>query len=186
MELEIKCLVGLKLSCLITHRMFQSMEFSPHLESSRVLFILFINDISSSVQSTLLLFADCVLYREVVTHRDCLVLQQDLHRLFLWSKTWRNGKTCIRGSQSHDCNRQKSTAPSPVKAEVKKGLKHFVKLWTLRFCKSWTIPLRQRAIVTHNNSYRGQEGHISREHFQLDRNRKGKRLQIVVCLEPFV
>lgn len=38
MELEVKCLVGLKLSCLITHRMFQSMEFSPHLESSRVLF----------------------------------------------------------------------------------------------------------------------------------------------------
>ena len=49
-----------------------------------VLFILFINDISSSVQSTLLLFADdCVLYREVVTHHDCLVLQQDLHRFFL-------------------------------------------------------------------------------------------------------
>ena len=93
-----------------------------------VLFILFINDISSSVQSTLLLFADCVLYREVITHRDCLVLQQDLHRVFLWSKTWRNGKTCIRGSQSHDCNRQKSTAQSPVKVEVKKGLKHFVKL----------------------------------------------------------
>ena len=49
-----------------------------------VLFILLINDISCSVQSNLRLFADdCVLYREVVTHLDCLVLQQDLHRLFL-------------------------------------------------------------------------------------------------------
>ena len=49
-----------------------------------VLFILFINDISSSVQSILRLFADdCVLYKEVVTHQDCLLLQQDLHRLFL-------------------------------------------------------------------------------------------------------
>ena len=53
-----------------------------------VLFILFINDISCSVQSKLRLFADdCVLYRKVVTHQDCLVLQQDFHRLFLWSKT---------------------------------------------------------------------------------------------------
>ena len=54
-----------------------------------VLFILFINDISCSVQSNLRLFADdCVLYREVATSQDCLILQQDLHRLFLWSKTW--------------------------------------------------------------------------------------------------
>ena len=42
MELEVKCLVGLKLFYLIAHRMFQSMAFSPHrdlwyLESPRVL-----------------------------------------------------------------------------------------------------------------------------------------------------
>ena len=54
-----------------------------------VLFILFINDISCSVQSNLRLFADdCVLYREIVTQQDCRVLQQDLHQLSLWSKTW--------------------------------------------------------------------------------------------------
>ena len=55
-----------------------------------VLFLLFINDISGSVQSNLRLFADdCVLYREVATHQDCLALQQDLiHCLPLWSKTW--------------------------------------------------------------------------------------------------
>lgn len=49
-----------------------------------VLFLLFINDISSSVQSNLRLFADdCVLYRKVATLRDCQALQQDLDRLFL-------------------------------------------------------------------------------------------------------
>ena len=54
-----------------------------------VLFLLFINDISSCVQSNLCLFADyCVLNREVDALQDCQALQQDLERLFLWSETW--------------------------------------------------------------------------------------------------
>ena len=54
-----------------------------------VLFLLFINDISSSVQSNLCLFADdCVLYRKVATLWDCQALQQDLDHLFLWLETW--------------------------------------------------------------------------------------------------
>ena len=54
-----------------------------------VLFLLFINDISTSIQSKLRLFADdCVLYREIATPQDCQALQKDLDRLFLWSKTW--------------------------------------------------------------------------------------------------
>ena len=53
-----------------------------------VLFLLFINDISSSVQSNLRLFADgCVLYREVAVLQVCQALQQDLYSLFLWSET---------------------------------------------------------------------------------------------------
>ena len=54
-----------------------------------VLFLLFTNDISSSIKSSLRLFADdCVVYREVATLKYCQALQEDLHRLFLWSKTW--------------------------------------------------------------------------------------------------
>ena len=41
--------------------------------------VLFINDISSSVQSNLRVFADrCVLYREVATLHDCQALREDL------------------------------------------------------------------------------------------------------------
>ena len=54
-----------------------------------VLFLLFINDISSSIHSNLRLFADdCVRSKEVATHHDCQPLQQDLHLLSHWSKTW--------------------------------------------------------------------------------------------------
>ena len=116
MELVVKCFVGLKLFCLIAHRMFQSVV-NGVLSSSRpvvsgvprgsvlgpVLFILFISDISCCVQSNLRLFADdCVLYREVVTHKDCLVFQQDLHRLFFWSKSWQltfNVTKCYHASR---------------------------------------------------------------------------------------
>lgn len=54
-----------------------------------VLFLLFINDISNSIHSNLRLFADdCVLYKEVATQQDCQILQQDLHLLPHWPKTW--------------------------------------------------------------------------------------------------
>ena len=31
---------------------------------------------------------DCVLYKEIATQQDCQTLQQDLHLLSHWSKTW--------------------------------------------------------------------------------------------------
>ena len=119
MELEVKCLVGLKLFCLIARRMFQSMEFSPHrdlwyLESPRVLFwdrccSFCLSIIFHALFNQLYVYlqVNYVLYREIVTHQDCLVLQQDLHRLFLRSKTSKNGKTCIRGSESWLQSREK-------------------------------------------------------------------------------
>ena len=63
-----------------------------------VLFLLYINDISSSVKSSLCLFNDdCILYREICEVRDCWALQDDLNQLSLWSKTWQlyfNVKKC--------------------------------------------------------------------------------------------
>ena len=63
-----------------------------------VLFLLYINDISSSVKSSLCLFADdCILYREICEEQDCWALQDDLNQLSLWSKTWQlnfNVKKC--------------------------------------------------------------------------------------------
>ena len=54
-----------------------------------VLFLLFINDILSSIKSRLRLFTDdFVVYREVATLQDCQALEEDLYRLSLWSKTW--------------------------------------------------------------------------------------------------
>ena len=53
-----------------------------------VLFLLYINDISSSVKSSLRLFADdCILYREIYEVQDFWALQDDLNQLSLWSKT---------------------------------------------------------------------------------------------------
>jgi len=63
-----------------------------------VLFLLYINDISSSVKSSLRLFADeCILYWEICEVQDCWALQDDLNQLSLWSKTWQlnfNVKKC--------------------------------------------------------------------------------------------
>ena len=63
-----------------------------------VLFLLYINDISSSVKSSLRLFSDdCILYREIWEVQDCWALQDDLDQMSLWSKTWQlnfNVKKC--------------------------------------------------------------------------------------------
>ena len=65
-----------------------------------VLFLLYINDISSSVESGLRLFADdCILYREIREVQDCWALQDDLEQLSLWSNTWQlnfNFKKCYQ------------------------------------------------------------------------------------------
>ena len=63
-----------------------------------VLFLLYINDIPSSVKSSLRLFADdCILYREIHDAQDCWTLQDDLKQLSSWSNTWQlhfNVKKC--------------------------------------------------------------------------------------------
>ena len=54
-----------------------------------VLFLLYINDISNNIQSSLRLFADdCVLYRVIDNHQDYQILQNDLDCLSSWADCW--------------------------------------------------------------------------------------------------
>ena len=54
-----------------------------------VLFLLYINDIITDVDSKINLFADdCALYREIKSSEDAFALQNDLDRLYRWSCDW--------------------------------------------------------------------------------------------------
>ena len=54
-----------------------------------LLFSLYINDISSDIESEIRLFADdCVCYREFKDEVDTLKLQRDIDRLGSWARKW--------------------------------------------------------------------------------------------------
>ena len=54
-----------------------------------LLFLLFINDINSNITSNIRLFADdCLVYRQINSARDQLLLQQDVNTLRQWADTW--------------------------------------------------------------------------------------------------
>lgn len=55
-----------------------------------VLFLLFINDLPDNVKNSIVHFFadDCILYRTIHTPNDCSKLQDDLHSLEQWEKTW--------------------------------------------------------------------------------------------------
>ena len=55
-----------------------------------VLFLIYINDLPDYVQnSTVRLFADdCILYRQIETRQDCIMLQADLKNLETWEQHW--------------------------------------------------------------------------------------------------
>ena len=54
-----------------------------------ILFLIFINDLTDKIKSTVHLFADdCVLYRNIHSLQDCLILQDDLDSLGLWEAEW--------------------------------------------------------------------------------------------------
>ena len=54
-----------------------------------ILFLIFINDLPDNIKSSVRLFADdCVLYRNIQSLQDCLILQKDLDSLGLWEADW--------------------------------------------------------------------------------------------------
>ena len=54
-----------------------------------MLFSLYINDISSDIESEIRLFADdCVCYREIKDEEDTMKLQRDIDRLGSWARKW--------------------------------------------------------------------------------------------------
>ena len=54
-----------------------------------LMFLLYINDITTNISSHIRLFADdCVLYRVVQSHQDHQHLQHDLNLIIQWTKQW--------------------------------------------------------------------------------------------------
>ena len=54
-----------------------------------ILFLIFINDLPDNIKSSVRLFADdCVLYRNIHSLQDCLILQEDLDTLGLLEADW--------------------------------------------------------------------------------------------------
>ena len=54
-----------------------------------VLFLIFINDLSDNIKSSVRLFADgCVLYRNIKSSLDFQILQDDLNSLAKWEMDW--------------------------------------------------------------------------------------------------
>ena len=54
-----------------------------------ILFFIFINDLPDNIRSSVRLLAeDCVLYRNILSIQDCLILQEDLTSLGQWEADW--------------------------------------------------------------------------------------------------
>ena len=54
-----------------------------------LLFSLYINDISSDIESEIRLFADdCVCYHEITDEEDTIKLQRNIDRLGSWARKW--------------------------------------------------------------------------------------------------
>ena len=74
-----------------------------------LLFLLYINDITGSIQSNSRLFADdCIVYCTIRSQDDSCKLQNDISSLLKWAETWQirfNSKKCHILSISHQRNK---------------------------------------------------------------------------------
>ena len=71
------------LSCSVSSRVPQGSEIKP------VLFLLYINNITSETQSQVCLFADdCLIYRTIYSEINHTILQNDLNGLDSWASKW--------------------------------------------------------------------------------------------------
>ena len=54
-----------------------------------ILFLIFINDLPDNLKSSVHMFADdCVLYLNIHSFQDCLILQEGFESLALWEVDW--------------------------------------------------------------------------------------------------
>jgi len=73
-----------------------------------LLFLLYINDLPASVQSSVRLFADdCVIYREIRSSADTAQFQHDLDRLVLWEQKWKMSFNISKCHIMHLCRSKK-------------------------------------------------------------------------------
>ena len=79
-----------------------------------MLFLLYINDINYKITSQIKLFADSVMYRNIRSQNDKVILQNDLDTISSWVEKWLMelsinkcsvlSITIKRNSNFHDCN----------------------------------------------------------------------------------
>ena len=54
-----------------------------------IMFLIYINDMTEGVSSYISLYADdAKLLRKIGNHKDCEELQNDINKIYEWSKTW--------------------------------------------------------------------------------------------------